>query len=70
MSDEKEIQVHVKGNYPRLTAEQKKEVAKGVDHDALIKGLQVRQGKVIRFVREKYSSDSKPLWIDKGTNTQ
>jgi hypothetical protein len=70
MSDENNLQQDmprpVRTKYPRLNPEQKKEVAKPIDHRNLCSKIQQDHKKTQIHVRDKFTQDAKPVWVDKG----
>jgi hypothetical protein len=62
--DHREVQPRIPSKYPRLTPEQKKEVAKGVNDQELRKGIQREHLRTVKFVRDKFTQDAKPIFYD------
>jgi hypothetical protein len=62
--DHREVQPRIPSKYPRLTPEQKKEVAKGVNDQELRRGIQKEHKRTVQFVRDKFTQDAKPIFYD------
>lgn len=56
--------VGVRGKYPKLTQEQKKEIAKGVDEMECKAAIRAKQYKTKQWVDEKFRGEAKPVWYD------
>lgn len=53
--------------YKKLSKEQMEYISKPVDHKSLCSAIQKKHGATMRFVRDKYQGDAKPVFIDKGS---